>query len=293
MLYSAAWDGPHPKPTRQKPIRLGINRPNAGIEAAYSDRLTKMIDEMERSVLWWVRAAYKANTPKIALALDKGMGASSSVLALDDMASFVLARAMQELRKRWLKSFDRASKRWARYFAASVGKRTDEQLKKILRDGGFTVKWDMSPAQKDVLEAIVAENVVLIKSIPQEALGRVEGAVMRSVQEGRNLKSLTDELVKGFGVTKRRARFIARDQNNKATSLLQRVRFVENGVTECIWMHSSAGKTPRPSHVKAGRDKISFDPKMGWWDPHLSKYIWPGTEPNCRCTCRPVVKGFE
>jgi uncharacterized protein with gpF-like domain len=181
----------------------------------------------------------------------------------------------------------------ARYFASSAARRTDERLKKILSDGGFTVKWTMTPAQKDVLEAIVAENVALIKSIPQESLARVEGSVMRSVQTGRDLHSLTKELVEGFGVSKKRARFIARDQNSKATSLLQRVRFMETGVTECVWMHSSAGKVPRPSHVKAGRDKVRFDPKVGWFDPDLKKYIWPGTEINCRCVCRPVVRGFE
>ena len=277
--YPAARDAA-PQRARRGPSErvLKATRPNAGVAAEYERRLLKIISLMERSVLWWVRAAYRESPP---------------LIAHDDMASFAMARAMRQMRRRWLAAFEEASKRLARYFAASVANRTDERLRKILRDGGFTVRWSPSQAQRDVLEAVVAENVALIRSIPQEALLRVEGAVMRSVQQGRDLSSLYDELREGFGVTKRRARLISRDQNNKATSMLQRARFVENGITECVWMHSSAGKEPRPSHVKAGRDRVRFDPKVGWWDPHEKKYVWPGTLINCRCTCRPVIKGFS
>jgi uncharacterized protein with gpF-like domain len=276
--YAAAWDIAPQSATRRRFIKLKVTRPNAGVEEAYRKKLIQLLIEMEKSVLWWVKATYRANPPK---------------MAVDDFASVTLARALRELKKRWAAQFDKFAKRYARYFAISTAKRTDEQLRRILREGGFSVKWNMTPGQKDVLEAIVAENVALIRSIPQESLARVEGAVMRSVQTGRDLKSLTDDLVKGFQISKKRARFIARDQNNKASSMLQRVRFVENGITECMWMHSSAGKTPRPSHVKAGRDKVKFDPRFGWYDPHLEKYIWPGTEPNCRCTMRPIIRGFE
>lgn len=255
-------------------------RPNAGVAADYERRLLSLIGQMERSVLWWVRAAYRANPP-------------AAAVAQDDMASFAMARAMRQMRRRWLAAFEDAAGRLARYFADKTSRRSDDRLKKILRDGGFTVEWRPSQAQRDVVEAIVHENVALIKSIPQEALLRVEGAVMRSVQQGRDLSSLYRELREGFGVSRRRARLISRDQNNKATSMLQRARFVENGITECVWMHSSAGKEPRPSHVKAGRDRVRFDPRVGWFDPHEKKYIWPGTLINCRCTCRPVIKGFS
>jgi uncharacterized protein with gpF-like domain len=214
-------------------------------------------------------------------------------MALDESAAVAMRRAIRALRRRWLAGFDEMAARLARYFADTARRRSDEQLKKILRDGGLTVEWRMTPAMRDVVESVVAENVALIRSIPRESLDRVEGAVMRSVQQGRDLKLLYDELREGFGVSKRRARLIARDQNNKATSMLQRARFVESGIRECVWMHSHAGKTPRPSHVKAGRDKARFDPATGWWDPDEGKFIWPAVLVGCRCTCRPVVRGFE
>lgn len=74
---------------------------------------------------------------------------------------------------------------------------------------------------------------------------------MQSVGRGRDLKTLTDELEKRYGITRRRAALIARDQNNKATSVMQSARQRSVGITEGIWRHSRAGKTWRPSHVKA------------------------------------------
>lgn len=252
--------------------------PNAGIEAVFRKKLLSLLDEMQRSIEYWISANYRKEPPAI---------------AQDEMASRILQRAMRALSRRWLKRFDEMSVNLGKYFAKDISKRSDRALKKILKDGGFAVDFRMTKAQRDVLNAIVQENVALIKSIPREYLNRVEGAVMRSVQTGRDLKSLTDELKQGYGITKRRAIFIARDQNNKATALLTRARHMEIGITECIWMHSHAGKKPRPSHVKAGKDKVRYNVAEGWLDPAINKRIWPGTEINCRCVSKPVLKGIE
>jgi len=45
--------------------------PNAGIKSAYQTRLSALIDDMNDSVMWWVRAAYRSNEPEVvALAAD-------------------------------------------------------------------------------------------------------------------------------------------------------------------------------------------------------------------------------
>jgi hypothetical protein len=41
-------------------------RPNAGIEAAYRKKLVALITEMDNSVQYWLRAAYRANEPVMA-----------------------------------------------------------------------------------------------------------------------------------------------------------------------------------------------------------------------------------
>jgi uncharacterized protein with gpF-like domain len=60
------------------------------------------------------------------------------------------------------------------------------------------------------------------KAIRLQRITNVEGLVMRSVQTGRDLGQLTTDLQEQFGVTRRRAAFIARHQSNKATASMTR-----------------------------------------------------------------------
>lgn len=262
----------------REPLILAPVRPNLGIQAAYRRRLTVLVEQMHKSLSYWLEAAYKANPPKI---------------AQDELSSSALRVAMRKLSRRWLRNFDLAAKKLADYFAQDISERSDAQLKKILKDGGFSVEFKMSAAQRDVLNATIQENVSLIKSIPREYLTRVEGMVMRSVQTGRDMKQLSDDLQTAFGVSKRRAAIISRDQSNKATAMLTRARHLELGITENVWVHSRGGKTPRPTHVKAGEDGVTFDVAKGWYDPAVGDYIWPGTLINCRCVGRPVIKALQ
>lgn len=253
-------------------------RPNVGLEMLYRRRLLALVDEMNNSFVYWITAAYRANEP--------------AVLAQDEAPAEALRKAIASLARRWRHRFDQASLDLADYFATAVSKRSDARLKQILKKGGFSVKFTMTPAQRDIIQATVNANVSLICSIPERYLTDVEGMVMRSVQTGRDLGTLAKELRQAYGITRRRAALIAGDQNNKATSAMLHARQAEIGIEKAVWMHSSAGKQPRPTHLKAGRDKVVYDVREGWFDPHEGKYILPGELINCRCTSRPVIPGF-
>jgi uncharacterized protein with gpF-like domain len=257
---------------------LGPIHPSAGLEVAYRRKLLKLVDEMGASIAWFVPATYRANEPAIAQDIDP---------------ADALRKKMADLSKRWLKRFDQSADDLAEWFAQAASDRSDAALKAVLRKGGFSVKFKPSPAQRDTMKATVQANVSLIKSIPQQYLASVEGAVMRSVQTGRDLGSLTKELVEHHGVTQRRAALIARSQNSMATSALTRARQVELGITQAIWQHSGGGREVRPSHAKAGRDKQRYDVAKGWYDPDVGDYIHPGQLLNCRCVSRPVIPGLS
>ena len=252
--------------------------PNAGIEARYRKRLLALVEEMNNSFAYWLKAAYRANPP---------------VMAQDRNPAQELRATIRRLALRWQRNFDEAAPKLADWFAQSIYRRSDGAMRSILRDGGFSVKFKMTPAMKDVMDATIAEQVSLIKSIPQAYLTQVEGMVMRSVQAGRDLGPLAKDLQHQFGVTKRRAATIARDQNNKATASMTRVRQVQVGITEAIWVHSGGGKHPRPTHVRAGRDKQRYKVAEGWFDPAVGKNIFPGELINCRCVSKPVIPGFS
>jgi SPP1 gp7 family putative phage head morphogenesis protein len=250
-------------------------QPNAGIEASYRNKLQDLVAEMDNSVLYWLRAAYRANTP---------------VMAQDRTPADELRDAIRKPAKRWQKNFDEAALEMAEYFSRSVAERSSGALMAILKKAGFTVKFKMTPAMRDIMQATIGQQVSLIKSIPSQYFTNIEGLVMRSVQTGRDLGQLTKDLQGQFGVTRRRAAFIARDQNNKATASMTRARQDELGITQAIWVHSGAGKHPRPTHLDMNGQK--YDVKKGMWDPAVKRWIFPGEEINCRCFCRSVIPGF-
>jgi SPP1 gp7 family putative phage head morphogenesis protein len=201
-----------------------------------------------------------------------------------------LRAVTRNLARRWQQRFDEAAPKLAEHFAKAAAQRSAAGLKTILRDGGFSVRMIMTPAMADVLDATVAQNVALIKTIPQRYHAEIEGLVMRSVQTGRDLATLTKDLQERYGVARRRAALIARDQNNKATSALTHARQVDLGITQAVWQHSHAGKEPRPTHVKMSGK--TYDVRKGMWDPAEQAFVFPGSLINCRCTSRPVVPGF-
>lgn len=254
---------------------LDAPRPNAGLAVAYRKRLDALIDEMDASLTYWIRAKYRANTPEL--------------LAQDASPAMEMRRTVRRLARRWQAKFDELAPELARYFALAATARTDAQLREILRKGGFSVRFKMTAAQNDVFQATVAENVELIKSIASQHLAAVQGDVMRSVASGRDLGTLTKTLQQSYGVTKRRAALIARDQNNKATATMTRVRQHELGITKAVWLHSSGGKVPRPEHVAASGKE--YDISKGMFLE--GKWTWPGVEIGCRCVSKSVVPGFD
>lgn len=248
---------------------------NAGITVAYRKKLLAVIDEMIASYRYWVKAAYRKNPP--------------ATMAQDSYAD--LQREIRKLGRRWTKQFEDMSQDLGKWFAISIDKRNHNALKALLKKSGWTVKYQRTKKMNEVMSAIIADNVSLIKTIPKQFHTQIEGKVNRSVAAGRDLFTLSQDLEKTYKVTRKRAALISRDQNNKATNQLARVRYMGMNLNEAIWMHSHAGKTPRRSHL-ANHGK-TFNLDTGWYDPDEKEWILPGYLINCRCTMRPVVKGFS
>lgn len=250
--------------------------PNAGLAAEYRAKLDAIIEAMQRSYVYWLKAQYKQTPPR---------------LAMDATPARELERELAMLGKRWSKRLDEAAPRLAEWFAKSTSRRSSAALKRILKDGGISVEFTMTPTMRDAYQATIAEQVGLIKSIGSQYHTEVQGLVMRSVSTGRDLGQLSKDLQERYGITKRRAAFISLDQNNKANAVFTRVRQQEAGIEKAIWLHSHAGKVPRPSHLANSGKPYSI--ATGWWDPDVKQFIRPGELPRCRCTSKSIVKGFS
>lgn len=259
-------------PRTRKPKTLQGVRPNEGLAAAYSTKLESLVDDLHASVLYWLRAAYRKNTPE---------------MAQDASPARELQSVMDRLASRWKGRIAKGAPELGGWFAKSAQDRSDSQLTSILKRAGFAVKFRMTREANDILQATIGEQVGLIKSIGEQHLASVEGIVMRAVAAGGDLKTLTDELTAQYGITRRRATFIAQDQNQRATSTMTRARQLQVGITQCQWRHSRGGKHPRASHIKASDEGLIYDVAEGALID--GKRIWPGSEIGCRCFGRPIL----
>jgi len=296
-------------------------QPNAGVEAAYRKALQLMLREMAQELFNSVREAYyKDGRPAHGFAADSmaiihipgqrvyddtDYDANGQVLpgagewqpeyyrlAQDAPLRFnKLQAAMDKWGGIWTKRLENLSVRIAWNFAAKNQEATDTAVKSSFKDAGLTVKFKPTRRMQSAFRATVAENVALIKSIPQKFLTEVQSSVWQNVMAGSDLKTLSEGMSAKYGVAHRRCALIARDQNAKAKATFENERRKELGIKEAIWQHSSAGKEPRPTHVAMNGKRYKLE--EGMYDSDEGAHIWPGQLINCRCTSRAVIEGFE
>lgn len=266
----------------RRSVVLPAIQPNAGVEAAYRKRLVQEVDLMARSVLYWTRAAWRKDDPTMAML--------RVVDGAEDAAPIrALRAAMRKMGDHWRKRFDALAPELAKVFADGATKATDKAFTAALSKAGFAVQFKLTDAARESYQAVIQENIALIKSIPEQYLGKVEGDVWRAVAGGFDLEKLTQTLQANYGVTQRRAAFIAEDQASKAKATIEQARRIELGITEAIWQHSRAGQEPRQSHVAADGKKFNVLQGMKI-DGDL---ILPGQLPRCRCSSRSIIPGLE
>lgn len=252
---------------------------NAGVRAAYQRRLRKLIDEMQRSTVWWLRAAYRKDEARII-----------PDFAQDASPARMLQKVLNRLFRYWMRRWDDEAAKIAGDFIHKTQQRTTSSYEQAFRAAGFTVKMDPSRVRNNVVQSLIYENTQLIKSIPQEYYNGVYGLVQRSVSTGRDLGFLTDELEKRYGVTRRRADLIARDQANKATEAIKRAEDERLGVKVGIWVHVPGKHTSRATH-KAMNNK-PFLISEGLYDSAVGRKVLPGELVACQCEYRSFIPEF-
>lgn len=252
---------------------------NAGIRVAYQRRLHRLIDEMQRSTLWWVRAAYKQDESRIVPEMSQ-----------DASPARMLQKVMNRLFRYWMRRWADEAVKIATDFINRTQKRTTSSYEQAFKAAGFTVKMDPSRVRNNVVQALIDENVSLIKSIPQQYFSDVRGLVQRSVSMGRDVGFLVDELQKRYKVTRNRADLIARDQNNKATEAIKRVESEQLGVKVGIWVHIPGKYTSRATHLAMNGKPFLIS--EGMYDPAVKRKVLPGELVACQCTYRDFVPEF-
>lgn len=257
---------------KKKPTTLPAIHPNLGIERWYKKELMKIINEIRKEVNTTIMENYKYQ---------------SSLVAMDGFSDW-LGHAIDYLMDKWNTRLNSLSERVSELFVTKSVHNYDKQLKRHLRNAGFTVRLQLTPFAEEALRASIGENVGLIKSIGVQYLGKVEQAVWASVKGGFDLGTLAKELQHAHHITENRAKLIARDQGAKANAVIEMARRKELGITKAIWRHSGGGKEPRPSHVRANGTIYDID-KGCYID---GEYIQVAEKINCRCVSLAVIDGI-
>jgi len=260
--------------------KLRAIRPNVGLRLKYRRSLMALIDEMDASVLYWIGAEYRASPP---------------ALAMDATPSQRMLAKFRALAKKWQRKFDEAAPRIADAYVKGNYYATSSAMKSALRDAGISIKFKLDRAMKDALNASVAENVALIKSIPQRYLAQTEGIVTRAYASGRDLETMVKEIRKLYPKAAGSAELIAQDQSNKLNSTVENARRLELGIQKAIWMHSGGGKHPRKEHQKASGRVYNIREGCLIKDERTGQleYIQPGQKIRCRCVSRSVLPGVR
>lgn len=139
---------------------------------------------------------------------------------------------------------------------------------------------------REALKRWVDNNVNLISTIPKNLLGEMENIVMDGFLNGRTTAAVVKEIEKAYGISKRHARLIARDQLAKLNGELTRLQQTDAGVSEYIWSDSGDVRV-RDSHRHLNGKRFSWnDPPVV--DARTGRRCHPGQDYQCRCVALPV-----
>jgi SPP1 gp7 family putative phage head morphogenesis protein len=130
------------------------------------------------------------------------------------------------------------------------------------------------------IQAATQQSVALIKGLNAEVLKKVEYAVLDAAQQEQSVTTLSERLRETMGISRSRARLIAKDQTSKFNSTLNKVRQDQLGIDRYVWS-TQLDERVRPLHEN--REGKVFS----WNDPPSDGH--PGFPPGCRCVAAPFV----
>lgn len=265
---------------------------NASLQAKYHSEIQKLVLIMSEETHEAIEALFRGETA------DEFFNQQEKASASDASITSESKKLMRKLTEKFDLLFNREAPALAALMVDKTKKASESALKisLIQLSGGLSLNTGIVPkGMDDVANAIIAENVALIKSIPAQYLNDIQGAVMRSITTGSGVNELVPFLQKHKMISLRKARMIAYDQTRKAYTAINKQRLQAIGVKQYKWQHSGGGREPRPSHIAMDGNIYSFDnpPQINKDNPgQPPEFGIPGQSINCRCTMNPVIN-FE
>lgn len=156
---------------------FGRSRPSIAYELQYRRALEQLIQKMQKDVENELNSYYNSEFAT-------------------DAASVRWVQIMKALRQKWYREFDVKGRELAKWFAAKTDKRTMAQIQRKLKEMGMAITPSYTTAQKQLISEIVAENVGMIESIPQQYLRGIQKVTTGVFKRGGDRATLTKYLEK-------------------------------------------------------------------------------------------------
>lgn len=149
------------------------------------------------------------------------------------------------------------------------------------------------------LELFANQNSQLISNMTNNEIERVSGYVQRAIQDGSSHKSLVESIEKSFGITRRHAKLIARDQTSKLNGSLTKLRQEEAGISTYRWQTSQDERVRADHRALSGKlcrwddPTVYYNEKTKRWEKRSrigGTNVAPSVDVNCRCIPIPVLQ---
>ena len=144
------------------------------------------------------------------------------------------------------------------------------------------------------LKQWIDENVLKIKSIPNESLGEMQKIIMDGYRQGASLTQITKQIQEQYKLTRRSAQLLARDQVSTLNSQITKLQQKDAGCTHYRWSDSRDSRV-RDCHRELNGKIISWDdPPEMWYETksrgrvYTGRRCHPGEDFCCRCIPIPV-----
>lgn len=182
---------------------------------------------------------------------------------------------------------------WARsvasYMLADVARRNAREWKQHSRDVGIALRAEVEHAPTGaLLQQLLAENVNLIRSIPEKAAKRVHEKTLEALTTGARADTIARDILATTHATAARAKLIARTEVARTANSLTMARALHVGSEGYIW-RTVGDADVRDSHAEMEGKYIlwAVTPKLSDGTITHAGMIY-----NCRCFAEPVLPDF-
>lgn len=163
-----------------------------------------------------------------------------------------------------------------------------KQFDSSLSGVGVGVPPDFTPKTREDITKSYTENLDLfIKDFVEKRIPVLRRKVQENVFAGGRTDKLSKILQAEFGISKRKAAFLAEQETSLLVSKYRESRYKQVGARQYVW------KTSRDGRVRHDHEDLN-DKVFSWDNPPITNKATgarnnPGEDFGCRCIARPVL----